>query len=866
MKLKSQLIITLSILILISVIIISAIIIANEKLQNTNRNEKLIIDIESGYFELSHLESDYLINKGDREIEQWRSKYAIISDQIDELQLEDPDEKSLSANMKAGHVQLEPLFSDFISDRNSAGSTGPVASRDERQGFQWSSLAMQMEKVTYDADELMRLLRADATATLEWFNIIILLSISMLLVSSVISYALITRSVIESLLRLRSGIELVGSGELDARVDTGTDDELGDLALLFNKMADKLKMVMARKSELEKEISERKKAEAAMQRGKRFTDAIFESIPGILYMFDGEGSIVRWNTQLEKITGYSAEDLAHLPVSDLFTGEDTGRTERAIQEAFTKGSSTVEAQIVTKDGRKIPLSFTGVRTTLGDSLYITGVGIDITERKKAEEALRESEGVLQSMLDAAPVGIGLIVNRLLQKVNHSLCTITGYSEEEMIGQNTRMLYPDDEEYLRIGRELYGQMEREGIGTVEGRLKRKDGAIITVILNLTPFDLLNPSAGVTATVLDITEQKRDEEAINTLSLFQTSIISNANVWLMVLDPQGNIQTWNRAAEDISGYGEQEVMGNSTVWKKLYPDKEYRKTITKNIGRIISENNYLENLETVIHCKNGTEKTILWNTRSLPDEKGAATGYVAIGVDITERKKAEELQKHFSEELEKQVLSRTGELNASLQEKVVLLREIHHRVKNNLQIVISLLNLQSRYIEDAATQQIIKESQNRLMAMALVHEKLYQSDDISKIDLDGYVKFLGRNLFDFYGVRRQDVALKTDISGISVGINTAIPIGLILNELLSNSFKHAFPEGRKGEISIAVKRENSMLTILFKDTGAGIPVDLDWRTGKSLGLRLIIVLVEQLFGTIELDLTAGTAFTIVVKEKE
>jgi hypothetical protein len=199
MKLKTQLILTLSILILISGIIISAIIIANEKLQITNRNEKLIIDIESGYFELSHLESDYLINKGDREIEQWRSKYAIISDQIDELQLEDLEEKSLSANMKAGHVQLEPLFSDFISDKNSAGSTGPGSSRDERQKFRWSSLAMQTEKVTYDANELMRLLRADATATLEWFNVIILLSLSMLLISSVISYALITRSVLESL-------------------------------------------------------------------------------------------------------------------------------------------------------------------------------------------------------------------------------------------------------------------------------------------------------------------------------------------------------------------------------------------------------------------------------------------------------------------------------------------------------------------------------------------------------------------------------------------------------------------------------------------------------------------------------------------
>jgi two-component sensor histidine kinase len=152
------------------------------------------------------------------------------------------------------------------------------------------------------------------------------------------------------------------------------------------------------------------------------------------------------------------------------------------------------------------------------------------------------------------------------------------------------------------------------------------------------------------------------------------------------------------------------------------------------------------------------------------------------------------------------------------------------------------------------------------MALVHEKLHQSTDIAHIDIDNYIQFLGNSLFQFYDRKGKGIILHTQIQDIKVGIDTTIPLGLIINELISNSLKHAFPDGIKGEISIAIKREDHTLTILFKDTGVGIPKDFDWRKAKSLGLRLVISLVEQLQGTIELDRTAGTAFTIIVKEKE
>ncbi|MDP3565395.1 MAG: sensor histidine kinase, partial [Methanoregula sp.] len=194
------------------------------------------------------------------------------------------------------------------------------------------------------------------------------------------------------------------------------------------------------------------------------------------------------------------------------------------------------------------------------------------------------------------------------------------------------------------------------------------------------------------------------------------------------------------------------------------------------------------------------------------------------------------------------------------------EIHHRVKNNLQIIASLLNLQSRYITDESTLAAIRESQNRVKAMALVHEKLYRAEDISHISLQEYIRFLGTGLFQFYDAKMRGIQFTLDVHDIDVDIDSAIPLGLIINELISNSLKYAFPEGRKGEVSVSVKKEEHTLNVLYRDTGIGIPAELDWRNTPSLGLRLVNTLVDQMDGTVELDRSNGTLFTMVLHEKD
>ncbi len=210
-----------------------------------------------------------------------------------------------------------------------------------------------------------------------------------------------------------------------------------------------------------------------------------------------------------------------------------------------------------------------------------------------------------------------------------------------------------------------------------------------------------------------------------------------------------------------------------------------------------------------------------------------------------------------------------IKASLNEKEVLLREIHHRVKNNMQVISSLLSLQSEYIRDKQYIDILSESKNRIKSMALVHEKLYQSKDLANIDFNDYITTLANSLFSFYRVTAGNISVNIDVKDVLLGVDTAMPCGLVVNELLSNSLKHAFPEGRRGEISITLKKSGVELEpdyeLIVSDNGVGIPEGLDIGKTKSLGLQLITTLVShQLQGKLKLIRTDGTKFHIRFKE--
>ncbi|UCH96395.1 MAG: DUF1638 domain-containing protein [Candidatus Aminicenantes bacterium] len=209
----------------------------------------------------------------------------------------------------------------------------------------------------------------------------------------------------------------------------------------------------------------------------------------------------------------------------------------------------------------------------------------------------------------------------------------------------------------------------------------------------------------------------------------------------------------------------------------------------------------------------------------------------------------------------------QIRKSLAEKEMLLKEIHHRVKNNLQVISSLLDLQSRYIEDKQALEVLKNSQKRVQAMALIHEKLYKSKDLSKINFRKYLSSLILSLFNSYHLQAGQVRLEIQVKSVFLDINTSIPLGLVINELVSNSLKHAFPDGRKGELRVNLEESKDKeydLILTVEDNGIGFPEGLDFRESNSLGMRIVSALVRQVHGTIDLDGTEGTRFTIKFKK--
>ncbi len=256
---------------------------------------------------------------------------------------------------------------------------------------------------------------------------------------------------------------------------------------------------------------------------------------------------------------------------------------------------------------------------------------------------------------------------------------------------------------------------------------------------------------------------------------------------------------------------------------------------------------------------------WLARTTRFAWAVSGEFVVDGVDIeiTDRKLAEAALYQLNQELELRVEQRTQELIASLSEKEVLLKELHHRVKNNLQMIQSLLSLQARAIEDPRSLAVLRESQQRVKAMAMAHEKLYQSDSLAQIDFADYVQSLIRDLRQSYMLNSAMIQLSLQIEPLKLPVDTAIPCGLIINELFSNAVKYAFPEPPSGpapQITVQFLADQQDYLLTVADNGIGIPASLDLQTTRSLGLRLVTALTRQIRGTLDLDRSAGARFTI------
>jgi len=470
---------------------------------------------------------------------------------------------------------------------------------------------------------------------------------------------------------------------------------------------------------------------------------------------------------------------------------------------------------------------------------------EIKIRTSIEKELRESEERAKLITENSNDFISLHdENDIYIYANPAITHVLGYAESDLVGKMRfgDLVHPGDKESVK-------SCTKHSL--TELRCGKKDGEYVWI--ESSSLKLNYHGKKITIRISrDITERKRIEnERIKLYAQIEAQRIRIdnlvSNVPGVVWEARGTANAPNRKIDFISSYVEKllgypidEWLNTSDFWLKvIHPDD--RQSALREAA-----NNYRNNKGGINRyrwvTKEGAEIWIESQTTCITDEYGDTTGMRGVTMDVTEQIKFEQ------------------QISASLREKEVLLKEIHHRVKNNLQVISSLLSLQSKTIPDKHVQELFDESRNRIRSMALIHEKLYQSKNLFEIDFYGYVTDLINNLMISYGINKQNITTNIKIEDISFDIDSAITLGLIINELASNSFKHAFRASRKGIFEVSVNRKNGNYILRVKDNGAGIPGGLDIKKNESLGLQLVDTLIEQLYGNFQINTDSGTEVVI------
>ena len=646
------------------------------------------------------------------------------------------------------------------------------------------------------------------------------------------------------------------------------------------------------------DVTERRRAEEALQESEKKYHGLYDSMMDAFATVAMDGRIMLFNESFREMIGYEKDEVYNLTYSDL-TPDKWHAFEAEIikNQVLMRGYSEIyEKEYRRKDGTVFPVE---LRTFLlkddaGNPQGMSSIVRDITGRRQAEAAILESRQILEGILNTIPVRIFWKDKELTYLgCNTPFARDAGFEKpEDIIGKD------DYSMSWREQAELYRADDRAVIESGKPKLMIEEpqttpaGETIYLYTNKLPLlDARGNGIGVLGTYLDVTERRQAEEAIRESRQLFMDIISFLPDPTFVIDNDGKVLAWNRALEQLSGVPAGDIIGKGdyeySLWQYgkrrpilidlvHYPDEAAGRQEYTNIQR---EGRTVIAQTEIIQPGSGHKTTLLLVASPLIDTQGKITGAIESMRDISRLREAEAELARINKNLEIIVRDRTKALEdevvvrkqaeaaikESLDEKVILLREVHHRVKNNLQIIISLVNLQMRQTNDPGVKLIMSETQNRVRAMSLVHEKLYRSESLTQIDFADYTRFLATQLFSFFGMDSRRVRLDLAMGKIMVDINTAVPLGLIMNELVSNALKHAFPDNREGTISISGGEEGDLITLVVRDNGIGIPEALDWKNTTSLGLQLVTSLIGQIDGTITLDRDNGTAFTITAKRE-
>lgn len=587
-------------------------------------------------------------------------------------------------------------------------------------------------------------------------------------------------------------------------------------------------------------------AREELKEKNRFLEHLLANLPGMVYRCRNDR---HWTMEYiagtcREITGYEPEDLIgnrRLAFNDLILPEYREYLWKKWQQVLEKREVFEdEYQIIAAEGlvKWVRERGSGIFDDEGNLVCLEGIITDITARKKAEEDLVRSEREKSAIF--ATISEHVIYqtpDHTIVWANRAAAGSIGLEPGQLIGKKCYELWHNRQQpcsFCPLDKALTsGQPERAEVQTPDDRwwhisgypLKDENGEII----------------GLIEVTMEITDRKKAEQALRESEAGFRLLAENAKdiIYRYRLLPEPGFEYVSPAATAITGYSPEEHYADPGLGFKLVLPEDH--SILKDLSKEKISN------PIVLRWKRKDGKVIWTEQINVPiyDESGRLVALEGIARDITERKLAEEA------------------LRQALREKEILMREIHHRVKNNMQVIISILKLQSARLQDQEARAAFKQCQQRIKSMAMVHEKLYRSSDMSNINFSDYLNNLTRQIFYDQQLEPDRVQLHLDIEPQNLNLNLAVPAGLILNELVTNCFKHAFPGGRGGSIWIKFRRlRGGQFELSVKDDGVGFPEKLDLKKAGTMGLVIINALVEQIDGKIKLirGRSKGTEFRL------
>jgi PAS domain S-box-containing protein len=592
---------------------------------------------------------------------------------------------------------------------------------------------------------------------------------------------------------------------------------------------------ISRQKEAEKALKEN---ELKLQKSENELRSLFNSMSDLVFEMDYNGKYKNIAPTNPELMFKPSNELLGKTLHEVFPQEDADMFLGFIQRSLdTNKKMMIEYPLMINDEVHW---FEGIANPKTDKTVLF-MAHDITNRKITEEELIQMQeyntNIIESSMDMI---ISVDNDRKIVEFNKAASSGFGYSKEELLGRNVSMLYFETKDGDRIHQVTEADDNFKG----EVMNLRKNGTIFPAFVSSSVLrDKDGKKIGIMGISHDISKRKKAEKEIREKNSLLDSILNRAgNVGITTTDMDFRITTYNPMAKKFFGYPSAHILGKS-VREMLLEAKVSSNRIDKAMEIVSKTGEFnfqvaglTETEENIISCR----------VTKIVDADGVQVGYSLFSTDITEQVKAEQ------------------QIKDDLEEKKVLLKEVHHRVKNNMQIIASLLRMQTRFIKDPSDAQYFNDSLRRVQTMAIVHEKLYQSYNLAKINLHQYVRSLSANLVNSFAVDPDIIKIEIDIHDLYFDINMAIPFGLIINEVMSNSLKYAFVENQKGCIKISLTTSDDIYILKISDDGIGMKADIDIEEPRTLGLQLINALTGQLKAKCEVNTDNGTCYTLRFSE--